>query len=86
MGRVCVFDSRDSSIFDRATEIAVIKLETDEDWQKCREERRAGAVKVELDHERWVLRSGCLEFVEAFPYWNMIEYTLDLLGHLKAWI
>ncbi|MEC0238369.1 hypothetical protein P4H66_00595 [Paenibacillus dokdonensis] len=39
-------------IFDRASEIAELKLETEEDLHKWREERRAGAVKVELDHEQ----------------------------------
>ncbi|GIP30271.1 hypothetical protein J23TS9_54010 [Paenibacillus sp. J23TS9] len=47
-----MFDSRDSSIFDRATEIAELKLETEDDLQKWRETRRVGAVKVELDHEQ----------------------------------
>ncbi|WP_136608748.1 hypothetical protein [Paenibacillus dokdonensis] len=39
-------------IFDRATEIAELKLETEEDLQKWRETRRVGAVKVELHHEQ----------------------------------
>lgn len=39
-------------IFDRAMEIAELKLETEEDLVKWREQRRAGSVKVELDHEQ----------------------------------
>ncbi|MGO4372494.1 nuclease domain-containing protein, partial [Paenibacillus sp. MCAF20] len=39
-------------IFDRALEIAELKLETDEDLTTWREQRRQGAVKVELDHEQ----------------------------------
>lgn len=39
-------------IFDRAAEIAELKLETEEDLVKWREQRRAGSVKVELDHEQ----------------------------------
>lgn len=55
-----MFDSRDSSIFDRAKEIAKLKLVTKEDLQKWRETRRAGAVKVELDHERVDLAKSVL--------------------------
>ncbi|MWV47133.1 hypothetical protein GRF59_26415 [Paenibacillus sp. HJL G12] len=47
-----MFDFRDSSVFDRAIEIAELKSETEEDLQKWRETRRAGAVKVQLDHEQ----------------------------------
>lgn len=39
-------------IFDRAAEIAELKLETDEDIIQWREQRRVGSVKVELDHEQ----------------------------------
>ncbi|MHA2854253.1 DUF2357 domain-containing protein [Paenibacillus lautus] len=39
-------------IFDRAAEIAELKLETEEDLIKWREQRRAGTVRVELDHEQ----------------------------------
>ncbi|WFB59699.1 hypothetical protein [Paenibacillus sp. BR1-192] len=39
-------------IFDRAAEIAELKLETEEDLIKWREHRRTGTVRVELDHEQ----------------------------------
>lgn len=39
-------------IFDRAAEIAELKLETEEDIIQWREQRRVGSVKVELDHEQ----------------------------------
>lgn len=39
-------------IFDRAAEIAELKLETEEDIIQWREHRRVGSVKVELDHEQ----------------------------------
>ena len=39
-------------IFDRVAEIAELKLETEEDLIKWREQRRAGTVRVELDHEQ----------------------------------
>lgn len=39
-------------MFDRALEIAELKLETEEDLIKWREQRRVGAVKVELDHDQ----------------------------------
>ncbi|WP_337589411.1 restriction endonuclease-like protein [Paenibacillus contaminans] len=38
-------------MFDRALEIAELKLETDEQLREWREKRRLGRVKVELDHE-----------------------------------
>lgn len=37
-------------IFDRATEIAELRLETEEQLREWREKRRLGTVKVELDH------------------------------------
>lgn len=39
-------------MFDRALEIAELKLETEEDLIKWREQRRIGMVKVELDHDQ----------------------------------
>ncbi|MDQ0063263.1 restriction endonuclease-like protein [Paenibacillus harenae] len=39
-------------IFDRALEIAELKLESEEDLVAWREQRRQGTVKVELDHEQ----------------------------------
>ncbi|GIP39841.1 hypothetical protein J31TS4_31210 [Paenibacillus sp. J31TS4] len=39
-------------MFDRAREIAELKLETEEDLMKWREQRRVGRVQVELDHEQ----------------------------------
>lgn len=39
-------------MFDRALEIAELKLDTEEDLKQWREERRLGPVKVELDHEQ----------------------------------
>ncbi|MUG46978.1 restriction endonuclease-like protein [Paenibacillus woosongensis] len=44
----CLYTSK--YIFDRAHEIAELKLENDEDLRKWREARRVGKVKVELDH------------------------------------
>lgn len=38
-------------IFDRAMEIAELKLESEEQLREWREKRRLGRVKVELDHE-----------------------------------
>ncbi|WP_058302886.1 restriction endonuclease-like protein [Gorillibacterium timonense] len=38
-------------IFDRALELAELRLETDEDLREWREKRRRGPVKVKLDHE-----------------------------------
>jgi hypothetical protein len=39
-------------IFNRAAEIAELRLETEEDIIQWREQRRVGSVKVELDHEQ----------------------------------
>lgn len=39
-------------MFDRALEIAELKLETEEDLMAWREQRRYGRVKVELDHNQ----------------------------------
>lgn len=39
-------------IFDRAAEIAELKLDSEEDLAQWREQRRAGSVKVDLDHEQ----------------------------------
>ncbi|TJY42223.1 DUF2357 domain-containing protein [Cohnella pontilimi] len=47
-------------IFDRAFEIAELKLDTDEDLTVWREQRRLGAIKVELDHEQVDLASRVL--------------------------
>ncbi|WP_316246792.1 DUF2357 domain-containing protein [Paenibacillus ihumii] len=44
----CLYTSK--YMFDRASEIAELKLENDEDLRKWREARRVGKVKVELDH------------------------------------
>lgn len=45
-------------IFDRATEIAELKLETEEQLSEWREKKRRGAVKVELDHTQVVGPAG----------------------------
>lgn len=45
-------------IFDRAAEIAELRLETEEDIKQWREQRRIGRVAVELDHEQVDLASG----------------------------
>lgn len=47
-------------VFDRAIEIAELKLETEEDLREWREQRRLGPVKVELDHEQVDLASRVL--------------------------
>ena|GEM_PF-3493891 len=39
-------------VFDRAVEIAELKLESEEDLAKWREQRRAGSVTIELDHDQ----------------------------------
>jgi hypothetical protein len=39
-------------MFDRAKEIAELKLESEEDLIKWRQERRLGPIKVDLDHEQ----------------------------------
>ncbi|WP_343223518.1 restriction endonuclease-like protein [Paenibacillus solanacearum] len=44
-------------MFDRALEIAELKLETEEDLLQWREQRRRGPVHVELDHEQVDLAS-----------------------------
>ncbi|MBH5320896.1 restriction endonuclease-like protein [Paenibacillus sp. GSMTC-2017] len=44
-------------IFDRALEIAELKLNTDEDLTTWREKRRRGAVKVEINHDQVDLAS-----------------------------
>ncbi|CAG7645361.1 hypothetical protein ACFQI7_25600 [Paenibacillus allorhizosphaerae] len=44
-------------MFDRALEIAELKLETEEDLLQWREQRRRGLVQVELDHEQVDLAS-----------------------------
>ncbi|AZK45342.1 restriction endonuclease-like protein [Paenibacillus lentus] len=44
----CLYTSK--YMFDRAHEIAELKLENDEDLRQWREARRVGKVKVELDH------------------------------------
>lgn len=45
----CLYTSK--YMFDRAHEIAELKLETEEDLKKWREARRFGRVRVELDHQ-----------------------------------
>ncbi|MFC0393527.1 nuclease domain-containing protein [Paenibacillus mendelii] len=54
-------------MFDRASEIAELKLETDEDLVKWREHRRVGQVKVNLNHEQVDLASKVLgiDFMES---------------------
>uniref|UniRef100_UPI00269AEC07 DUF2357 domain-containing protein n=1 Tax=Paenibacillus sp. FSL H8-0548 TaxID=1920422 RepID=UPI00269AEC07 len=47
-------------VFDRALEIAELKLETEEDLRAWREQRRLGPVTVELDHEQVDLASRVL--------------------------
>lgn len=47
-------------VFDRALEIAELKLETEEDLREWREQRRIGPVTVELDHELVDLASRVL--------------------------
>jgi len=47
-------------MFDRALEIAELKLETEEDLREWREQRRLGPVKVELDHDQVDLASRVL--------------------------
>ncbi|WP_308637854.1 restriction endonuclease-like protein [Paenibacillus silvisoli] len=44
-------------IFDRADEVAELRLETEEDIRLWREKRRQGRLKVELDHEQADLAS-----------------------------
>ncbi|MGG1614866.1 DUF2357 domain-containing protein [Paenibacillus sp. FSL K6-2441] len=44
----CLYTSK--YMFDRASEIAELKLENEEDLRKWREARRLGKVKVQLDH------------------------------------
>lgn len=39
-------------VFDRAAEIAELKLDTEEDLRKWREQRRVGSVEIELDHDQ----------------------------------
>lgn len=45
----CLYTSK--YMFDRAREIAELRLEDEEDLRKWREARRVGQVKVQLDHE-----------------------------------
>lgn len=45
----CVYTSK--YMFDRASEIAELKLENEEDLRQWREARRVGKVKVQLDHK-----------------------------------
>lgn len=47
-------------MFDRAAEIAELKLETEEDLMQWREQRRLGAVKVDLNHNQVDLASKVL--------------------------
>jgi predicted component of viral defense system (DUF524 family) len=47
-------------VFDRALEIAELKLETEEDLREWREQRRLGPVTVDLDHEQVDLASRVL--------------------------
>lgn len=47
-------------MFDRAAEIAELKLETEEDLVQWREQRRLGTVKVDLNHEQVDLASKVL--------------------------
>lgn len=47
--RTCLFTTK--YMFDRAIEIAELKLDTEEQLREWREKRRVGRVKVELDHE-----------------------------------
>lgn len=44
----CLYTSK--YMFDRASEIAELKLENEEDLREWREARRLGKVKVQLDH------------------------------------
>ncbi|TYP69633.1 restriction endonuclease-like protein [Paenibacillus methanolicus] len=48
-------------MFDRALEIAELKLETEEDLLVWREQRRQGRVRVELDHDQVDLASKVIE-------------------------
>lgn len=48
-------------MFDRALEIAELKLETQEDLMVWREQRRQGRVRVELDHDQVDLASKVIE-------------------------
>ncbi|WP_371264696.1 DUF2357 domain-containing protein [Paenibacillus sp. CF384] len=52
-------------IFDRAEEIAELRLESEEDISSWREQRRHGHVKVELDHEQVDLASKVEAISEA---------------------
>ena len=48
-------------IFDRAREIAELRLETEEDMIKWREQRRRGAVTVKLNHDQVDLASAVVD-------------------------
>lgn len=48
-------------MFDRAEEIAELRLESEQDLVKWREQRRMGTVKVELDHEQVDLASKVVD-------------------------
>lgn len=52
-------------MFDRALEIAELKLETEEDLVKWREQRRKGVVKVELDHDQVDLATKVLRIYRS---------------------
>ncbi|BBH22482.1 hypothetical protein Back11_38270 [Paenibacillus baekrokdamisoli] len=52
-------------VFDRALEIAELKLNTEEDIRQWREQRRLGRVKVELDHEQVNLASRIVGITES---------------------
>jgi predicted component of viral defense system (DUF524 family) len=51
-------------VFDRALEIAELKLDTEEDIRNWREQRRQGRVKVELDHDQVDLASRVVGITE----------------------
>lgn len=54
----CLYTSK--YMFDRASEIAELKLENEEDLRLWREARRVGKVKVQLDHEHVDLAESVL--------------------------
>lgn len=55
----CLYTSK--YMFDRASEIAELKLENDEDLRKWREARRVGKVKVQLDNTHVDLAGSVVE-------------------------
>ena len=59
-------------VFDRAVEIAELKLDTEEDIRQWREQRRHGRVKVELDHDQVDLASRVLEITKEMNHEHSI--------------